>query len=87
MDRTDTSRIRKRLMSEQSSTPPETPGEIDIASHATLAYSSEDHTLGERPAHCDRANRARVRSRPAGLASGLRGAPSEPDHRSEESVV
>jgi hypothetical protein len=41
MDRTDP-RIRKRLMNEQSSTSPETPGEIDIASHATLAYSSED---------------------------------------------
>ena len=42
MDRTDNSRIRKRLMSEQSSRPPERPGEIDIASHATLVYSSED---------------------------------------------
>jgi hypothetical protein len=40
MDRTDTSRIRKRLMNEQTS--PDRPGEIDIASHATLAYSSED---------------------------------------------
>src|ERR1700730_4517034 len=29
-------------MSEQRSTSPERPGEIDIASHATLAYSSED---------------------------------------------
>jgi hypothetical protein len=42
MDRTDNVRIRKRLMSEQGSTPPERPGEIDIASHATLVYSSED---------------------------------------------
>jgi hypothetical protein len=42
MDRTDSSRIRKRLMSEQISRPPEGPGEIDIASCATLAYSSED---------------------------------------------
>jgi len=42
MDRTDSSRIRKRLMNEQSLTSPERPGEIDIASHATLAYSSED---------------------------------------------
>lgn len=42
MDRTDNSRIRKRLMSEQSSRPLERPGEIDIASHATLVYSSED---------------------------------------------
>jgi F5/8 type C domain len=43
MDRTDNSRIRKRLMSEQSSTLPEQPGEIDIGRHATLVYSSEDH--------------------------------------------
>jgi len=42
MNRTDNSRLRKRLMNEQSSRPPERPGEIDIASHATLAYSSED---------------------------------------------
>src|SRR5260370_33463616 len=42
MDRTDNSRIRKRLMSEQSSTLPEWPGEVDIASQATLVYSSED---------------------------------------------
>ena len=45
MDRTDTPAMRKRLMSEQSVRPPERPGEIDIASRATLAYSSED------PAH------------------------------------
>ena len=37
--------MRKRLMSEQSSRPPERLGEIDIASRATVAYSSED------PAH------------------------------------
>jgi hypothetical protein len=42
MDRSDTSRLRKRLMNEPNSTHPERPGEIDIASHATLAYSSED---------------------------------------------
>ena len=42
MDRTDTSRLRKHLMSEPSSTHSEMPGEIDIASHAVLAYSSED---------------------------------------------
>lgn len=42
VDHTDTPRIRKRLMSEQSSMSSERPGEIDIASHATLAYSSED---------------------------------------------
>jgi len=41
MDRTDT-RIRKRLMNERSLTSPNGPGEIDIAGHATLAYSSED---------------------------------------------
>lgn len=41
MDRTDPARLRKRLTSEQSSTP-ERPGEINIASLATLAYSSED---------------------------------------------
>jgi hypothetical protein len=41
MDRTDTLRIRKRLMSEET-VPPESLGEIDIASRATLAYSSED---------------------------------------------
>lgn len=46
MHRTDTSRIRKRLMSEQrSSVLREEPDEIDIANHATLVYSSED------PAH------------------------------------
>jgi hypothetical protein len=42
MDRTDTSRVRKRLMNEHSLTSPERPGEIDIASHASLVYSSED---------------------------------------------
>ena len=42
MDQTDTSRIRKRLISEQSLRLAERPGEIDIASRATLAYSSED---------------------------------------------
>lgn len=42
MDPTDTSRLRKRLMSEPSSTHLEALGEIDIASHAILAYSSED---------------------------------------------
>jgi hypothetical protein len=42
MDRTDPSRVRKRLMSEPSSISPERPGEIDIASEATIAYTSED---------------------------------------------
>jgi hypothetical protein len=47
MDRTDPSRLRKRLISEQSSTSPERLGEIDIAGEATIAYSSEnpDHPL------------------------------------------
>jgi len=45
MNRIDTARLRKRLLSEQSATFPESPEEIDIASHAMLAYSSED------PAH------------------------------------
>ena len=45
MDRNDTPGMRKRLMSERSSRPPERAGEIDIASRATVAYSSED------PAH------------------------------------
>jgi F5/8 type C domain len=42
MDETDTLRIRKRLMSAQISMPAGSAGEIDIASHATLACSSED---------------------------------------------
>lgn len=42
MDRIDTARIRKYLMSEQSSTLPERSGEIEIARHAVLGYSSED---------------------------------------------
>jgi hypothetical protein len=42
MNRTDTPRVRKRLMSEPSSIPAEGRGEIDVARHAILAYSSED---------------------------------------------
>ena len=42
MDRIDTSRVRKHLIGEHSSTVDETSGEIDISRHATLAYSSED---------------------------------------------
>jgi hypothetical protein len=42
MDRTDSPRLRKHLISQQNSMSPEGPGELDIASHATLAYSSED---------------------------------------------
>ena len=45
MDHTDTSRIRKHLMSERSSTLCKESDEIDIASQAILVYSSED------PAH------------------------------------
>lgn len=37
-----TSRIRKRLMSDESSLPGARAGEIDIARHAALAYCSED---------------------------------------------
>jgi F5/8 type C domain len=57
MERIDSARIRKRLMSEPSSTPPKGPGEIDIASQATLAYSSEDpdHPLEHLiDGHCGR---------------------------------
>jgi hypothetical protein len=57
MNQTDNSRLRKRLMSEQNSTPPERQGEIDIASRATLAYSSEDpnHPLEHLiDGHCGR---------------------------------
>ena len=42
MDRTDTSRLRKHLMSEPGPPRPQTAGEIDIATHAILAFSSED---------------------------------------------
>jgi F5/8 type C domain len=42
MEQTDISRMRKRLMSEEVSMCAERPGEIDIASLATVAYSSED---------------------------------------------
>jgi len=42
MDRTDVSRMRKRLMSEQVSRHADRPGEIDVASLATFHYSSED---------------------------------------------
>jgi hypothetical protein len=57
MDRTDNSHIRKRLMREESWTPPGRSGEIDIARHATLAYSSEDpdHLLEHLiDGHCGR---------------------------------
>jgi hypothetical protein len=42
MDRSDTSRVRKRLLSDRSSMGADNSREIDIASHAQLAYSSED---------------------------------------------
>ena len=47
MEPTDIPRMRKRLMSEQVSRCAERPGEVDIASLATFAYSSEhpDHPL------------------------------------------
>ncbi|MFZ0501748.1 MAG: discoidin domain-containing protein [Steroidobacteraceae bacterium] len=47
MSPTDTTRLRKRLMSEASSPPARRPGEIDIANSATLVYSSEnpDHPV------------------------------------------
>lgn len=47
MSPTDTTRLRKRLMSKASSPPARQPGEIDIANSATLVYSSEnpDHPV------------------------------------------
>jgi F5/8 type C domain len=42
MDRMDSSRMHKRLMSDQVSRSPERPGELDVASLATFGYSSED---------------------------------------------
>jgi hypothetical protein len=42
MDDTDSSRVRKRLMSDQVCVTGESAGEIDIARHAALAYWSED---------------------------------------------
>jgi hypothetical protein len=57
MDRNGTTPIRKRLMSEQISTPAQRQGEIDIASQAILAYSSEDpdHPLEHLiDGHCGR---------------------------------
>jgi F5/8 type C domain-containing protein len=45
MDDTDTPRMRKRMTSDRTSLLADSAGEIDLASHATLAYASED------PAH------------------------------------
>jgi len=42
MNDTNTSRIRKRLMSDKVSMTQDSAGEIDIARYAALAYSSED---------------------------------------------
>jgi hypothetical protein len=42
MDRTDTSRIRKRLISEQRPIAAENPAELDIGRLALFAYSCED---------------------------------------------
>lgn len=67
MDRTDNFRVRKRLMSEQSATLPERPGELDIARHATLVYSSEDpdHPLEHLiDGHCGRGATRWASSRP-----------------------
>jgi hypothetical protein len=57
MKRTDSSFLRKRLANEHGSPSPESQGEIDIASHATLTYSSEDpnHPLEHLiDGHCGR---------------------------------
>ena len=67
VDPTDKSRIRKRLLSEQSSISPEGPGEIDVASHATLVYSSEDpdHPLEHViDGHCGRGSTRWASARP-----------------------
>src|SRR5260370_12556771 len=67
VDPTDKSRIRKRLLSEQSSISPEGPGEIDVASHATLVYSSEDpdHPLEHViDGHCGRGGTRWASARP-----------------------
>jgi hypothetical protein len=67
MDRTDTPRIRKRLISEQSSMPAENPGELDIAGLALLAYSSEDpnHPLEHLvDGHCGRGGTRWASARP-----------------------
>jgi hypothetical protein len=42
MDRPNTSGIRKHLISELGAMAEDTQGEIDLAGHARLAYSSED---------------------------------------------
>jgi hypothetical protein len=42
MEQSATSRMRKRLMTQETSVSPERPGEIDIAGLALFAYSSED---------------------------------------------
>jgi F5/8 type C domain len=42
MDRTETTRVRKHLVSEPSAAAAQGSGEIDLARHAVLAYSSED---------------------------------------------
>src|SRR5579864_8020523 len=67
MERTDISRMRKRLMSEQVSKCADSPGEIDIASLATFRYSSEhpdyplDHLID---AHCGRGGTRWASARP-----------------------
>jgi hypothetical protein len=67
MDRTDTSRMRKRLISEQSATAGDNPGEMDIAGCALLAYSSEDpaHPLEHLiDGHCGRGGTRWASARP-----------------------
>jgi F5/8 type C domain len=67
MDRTDTSRIRKRLMSEPSSMSAQGQGEIDIARLALFAYSSEEpgHPLEHLvDGHCGRGGTRWVSARP-----------------------
>ena len=67
MDRTDASRVRKRLISEQVSMPAEHPGELDIAGLALFAYSSEDpnHPLENLiDGHCGRGSTRWAGARP-----------------------
>jgi hypothetical protein len=52
-DETDTPRIRKRLMSDQLSMPAESAGEIDIASHASLAGPDATETIVLEFDHAD----------------------------------
>lgn len=67
MNEIDPSGLRKRLMTEPSSTALETSDEINIASRATLAYSSEDpaHPLEHLlDTHCGRGGTRWASARP-----------------------